>query len=249
MIYRDSMTLWALAAVAVMGAFARADVNLEWRPASQTIQKGQTVDIGLYAVGDEPTDTLAAMDVIFAWESGFFQLQELDNTGAVPLMVSEFPTLLDYNLNEVIPPQDGDGLYRAKVHLGTSMVPSTDGILLTTFRFLAGAANSGATLTILPTGGDNGVTVVFGSDVPGDDVTGTLGSATVEILDGMVGDLDNDGDVDLDDYSGFADCLNGPGNPTPPPGCTLMQFNDADLDNDVDVDLEDFSIFELHFTG
>jgi glycosidase len=50
------------------------------------------------------------------------------------------------------------------------------------------------------------------------------------------GDWDGDGDVDLDDYAEFAQCLTGPGPAALGPGCNAFDF-DADLD----VDVHDFS--------
>jgi hypothetical protein len=63
------------------------------------------------------------------------------------------------------------------------------------------------------------------------------------------GDFDCDGDVDLDDYEVFADCLAGPDVPTPPEGCSPEQFSQADLEADNDVDLADFADFQAVFTG
>jgi hypothetical protein len=57
------------------------------------------------------------------------------------------------------------------------------------------------------------------------------------------GDLDVDGDVDPTDHAVFGECLAGPQESTPPPGCTTTQFNAADLDDDGDVDLSDFGEF------
>ena len=88
---------------------------------------------------------------------------------------------MEYGLNEVIPPQDGDGLYRAEAPLGNPVIPTASGALITTFEFLALAEAPSTTLDILATGGDGGTTVVFDGLVPGLHVTGTLGSATVEI--------------------------------------------------------------------
>ena len=60
---------------------------------------------------------------------------------------------------------------------------------------------------------------------------------------GVPGDLDGDGDIDLDDYAGFAACLTGPDGGVPA-GCDLANF---DADND--VDMTDVAAFSLAFTG
>jgi uncharacterized protein (TIGR03790 family) len=60
----------------------------------------------------------------------------------------------------------------------------------------------------------------------------------------LLGDLDDDGDVDLADYIVFAQCVNGPNATVPPAGCTATQFDDADLDADQDVDEADFAMFQ-----
>jgi hypothetical protein len=69
----------------------------------------------------------------------------------------------------------------------------------------------------------------------------------------LPGDFDSDGDVDLDDYTVFADCLAGPDAlPSPSlPGVTPQNCLDAfDFDApDGDVDVEDFSAFQATFTG
>jgi hypothetical protein len=58
------------------------------------------------------------------------------------------------------------------------------------------------------------------------------------------GDNDDDGDVDLDDFSGFASCEAGPDvEPADPSCCTF------DFDGDGDVDLIDWSLFQIAFTG
>ncbi|MCK4341447.1 MAG: hypothetical protein KAY37_06980, partial [Phycisphaerae bacterium] len=62
-------------------------------------------------------------------------------------------------------------------------------------------------------------------------------------LKGMFGDLDVDGDVDLDDFGVLSDCLVGPG-VLPPLGCARPR-----LDGDWDVDLADYALFQQQFTG
>ncbi len=57
------------------------------------------------------------------------------------------------------------------------------------------------------------------------------------------GDCDHDGDVDLDDYSLFPDCLDGPG------VTGSIQCECFDLNHDGAVDLADFAVFRLALTG
>jgi hypothetical protein len=63
------------------------------------------------------------------------------------------------------------------------------------------------------------------------------------------GDIDQDGHVDLTDFSSFVQCLGGADEILPPPACHFAAFGFFDLDDDGDVDLHDFSIFAQNFTG
>jgi len=62
-------------------------------------------------------------------------------------------------------------------------------------------------------------------------------------------DLDHDGDVDLNDYAVFVDCIGGPDVLAAPPGCSAGEFGDSDIDSDGDVDLFDAAELQLEFTG
>ncbi len=58
------------------------------------------------------------------------------------------------------------------------------------------------------------------------------------------GDIDADGDVDLNDFALFDSCITGPGGGVGGSGCQA-----ADINEDGDVDWADFSLFQVAFTG
>jgi len=58
------------------------------------------------------------------------------------------------------------------------------------------------------------------------------------------GDSEFDGDVDLIDYTTFAECMTGPGRVDRLCDCRFL-----DIDHDGDVDLGDFALFQNGFTG
>lgn len=162
----------------------QAAINLELRPVHQSVSLGSQVDLGLYAASDnEAGQLLSAADVILGWEPGYLDLLGNSNAGAVLLLASGFPATDPYGLNESVPPQDGDGLYIAYAFGGQPVVATPAGTLLTTFQFQAVGLTSLTTVALLPAAGSPlGHTVVYDGTVPGLNVTGTLGSATVTIV-------------------------------------------------------------------
>lgn len=59
-----------------------------------------------------------------------------------------------------------------------------------------------------------------------------------------MGDLDEDGDVDQNDFGLFQVCITGPSLGPVQPGC-----EPADIDEDDDVDQSDFGLFQRNLTG
>ena len=70
-------------------------------------------------------------------------------------------------------------------------------------------------------------------------------------VDCLPGDFDGDGDVDLNDYAVFADCVAGPNSaPSPSAPVTVEEcLKVFDCDFDDDVDLADFATFQETFCG
>jgi hypothetical protein len=163
---------------------ASANIILEFRPFSQSVLVGSTVNLGLYAVWDgQPHQSFAAVDAIVGWNPTYLRMLNVSNAGAVPLLFSGFPSNDPYNLNEVVPPQDGDGLYQGLANFGAPVTATLEGVLLTTLRFTAMAQTPSTPVDFLLSGGSPvGYTRVYDGTVPNLDITGGLHGATVTII-------------------------------------------------------------------
>ncbi len=73
----------------------------------------------------------------------------------------------------------------------------------------------------------------------------TIAGATVDATGCVPGDFDDDNDVDLNDFSFFQMCFNGPNRMSSSPGDCAP----TDFDHDGDVDLDDFAFFQRCFNG
>ncbi len=68
--------------------------------------------------------------------------------------------------------------------------------------------------------------------------------AVADVVEGQLGDAENDGDIDFADFAIFSACLLGPHHPIPPSPCRVMDF-----EQDGDLDLHDLAVFQVAFTG
>jgi hypothetical protein len=187
---KASGRVWVLAAVVglfVLVPSARALINLEFRPGSQTVNVGDPGDVDLYAVSDSSADQyLAAVDLVFAWDPTYLDLFGLDYTGS-PLLSAffSFPDPL-YGINEANPPADGDGLAIGFAPLGVPVAATPAGAYLFTLQFDALAETLGTPISILASLQKPSYlekrTIVFDGTVPNLDVTGTLSGAMVTIV-------------------------------------------------------------------
>jgi hypothetical protein len=164
---------------------APANINVEFRPETQTVNVGATVNIGLYVVSDDATDQLmSAAQILVTWQPTYLQFLGLDDTGGAPLMnYPPFPGHLPPN--DANPPQDGNAMYIALAIGGQPVAATPAGTLLRTFQFEALALTSGTPVDIPASLVDPaGETIVFDGVIPAIPVTGTLTGATVVIVGG-----------------------------------------------------------------
>ncbi len=174
--------LWSVVVLAALAAPAFGYINLEFRTINPW-EVGETVEVGLYAVADSPApQSFSAIRMIFAWDSLYLDLLGRSQAGAVSLLSSGFPST-SWGLNEVVPPQDGDGLYQALANFGQPVWTTESGVLVTTLQFQALAVTGGTLVDVWANGGTPEIdTLVVDGEVPGLDVTGTLTGRWVEIV-------------------------------------------------------------------
>lgn len=135
---------------------------------------------------------------------------------------------------------------------------------------VTGTAALSGTLRLLPTGGfipqvGDSFTILTAGSVTGtfdavagpgayaltynsDNVVATVTSAPA-CSDLSLADLNYDCTVNLDDYAVLAGCHAGPGDSTPPTGCSTAEFVTSDLDVEGDVDAADFGQFQILYAG
>lgn len=159
---------------------ALANINLDFRPDSQTALIGDTVNVELYAVSDDATNqSLSAMDVILVWDPSKLQLLGASNAGnGYSWLNSGF--LYPGGLNQTY--SDGDAIWTAFAQFGDPAYATPQGLKVTTFQFRALEITTGTPVSISAARGGS-KTVVYDGQSANKDVTGTLDQgAVVRIL-------------------------------------------------------------------
>ncbi|MFQ5461271.1 MAG: hypothetical protein ACE5E5_01455 [Phycisphaerae bacterium] len=166
--------------VAVLGfvlpATSRGAINLELRPRGVSFVVGDTIDVDLYAVSDDPNadQSLSGVQIIVQWNADDLQLLGHGGPASGDWILAGFfdDSQID-GLNDSL--DDGDAYYQAAAAIPGPLWATPEGLLITTLSFHALAATENAQIHIPAQLGQFTESAVFGP-VPGVTVTGTLGT-------------------------------------------------------------------------
>ncbi len=193
-------------------------VNPELRPVQEEpYLVDDTVEIELHVVSDTGTDQpISAISVIFTWDPSRLELQGNVDNGPYPWLMSGFPddSGLD-GLNDTF--LDGNALYEALVLPAPNppAVATSDGLLVSTFQFLALATGT-VQIEMIDAFGQSTMTTVVDGETFGLDITGTLGPpALIDIVECL-----DDGDCDDGEFcTGVERCIDAVCVAGTPPDC------------------------------
>jgi hypothetical protein len=217
------------------------------------IRVGDTFEIPLMVMAQDEPQRYVVADVVFSWNPEHLQFLGISHVGSHPLIWTSFSGLPYcqpgqttgcgdyYGLNELPIPQDGNGLYFGYNILGSMFIVS-DPVQIVRFKFKALAPVSATEVQLLPeyTVNHTAKTIVYGGNIPGLGVTGTLTNAVVTIVpQALVGDFDGNGMV------GSSDMARLLGNW----GVIAFGENPYDLDGNGVVGAGDLAILFGNWTG
>ena len=230
-----------------------AKLNLVLAQPETNIQVGETFEIPLMVAAATEPQRYVVADIVFAWNPEHLEFLGISHEGSHPLIWTSFSGLPYcqpgqttgcgdyYGLNELPIPQDGNGLYFGYNILGSMFIVS-DPVQIVRFKFKALAPVSATEVQLLPeyTVYHTAKTIVYGGNIPGLGVTGTLTNAVVTIVPVTVaGDFDGNGFVDSADMASLL------GNW----GAVSFGENPYDLSGNGVVDSADLGILLANWTG
>lgn len=157
-------------------------VDLEWRPPTQTVDVGETVEIGLYAVTNDGKDhSIVAVQAILDWDPMFLGLVGNINNGPYEWQESSFFDDSNFDgLNDTW--LDGDALYLAVSPEPPWPDATPRGFLITTMEFTALAETETTAIDVPVHAGQFSQTLILSGEIAGLDVLGSAGSAFVTIV-------------------------------------------------------------------
>ncbi|MGB0714654.1 MAG: hypothetical protein ACPGXK_02180, partial [Phycisphaerae bacterium] len=194
--------------VMLLACQVQAAVNLEFRPASQTVTNNTVVDVEVYAVSDSASNqTVGRLQALFSWDPTVLRLSGIVDNGPYNWLSIGFPNSpANSPLNNGIPANDGDAAVVALSQFDPAPFAEATpaGLLIATLQFTAIDTATDSPVGLLASLGGE-VTVVF--DIPAGemqmDVTGTLGSdVTVTVTCTLDSDCDDFNDCTTDTCGG-----------------------------------------------
>ncbi len=157
-------------------------VNLDWRPASQTVPLGGTATLSLYARATGPgNELISSVDAIIVSDPAFLRLERLNRANAPYHWLTDgFFTPSPDGINNSL--TDGAMLYTALARPGMPPLIDTQGLLVMTFEFTAVGGPATAAVTTPLTYGPTAQTHVYDALQANHDIRGAGSSATVHIV-------------------------------------------------------------------
>lgn len=179
-------------------------VDLEIQNNNNTVSVGDSFEVQLIARSAEPTQIIS-IGVALSWDASRVQLIEIVDGGQPRWFMDALPddSGLD-GLNNTF--SDGNAFYQMlylyPMAFGFVPIATPDGLHITTWKFRA-LAPGGAVIEPVESIGQYTYSKVGGADTPGQEVTGTLHSATIVIDSGgvVVGDRITDADGDPEGFA------------------------------------------------
>lgn len=222
--------------------------------ANQPVQIGDTIGVQIRMNADTTDQRFVVADIIFGWDNTKLKFLGVDHVGShqyiwptlsgLPCVEDENGNAIDdplcnglrdfYGINEAMPPADGNGLYFAYGELGQVFIVTNAEVNIARLRFEVIDSFKSTEVFFIPemTANFTEKTVVYGSYIPGLDVTGTLTSATVIGAPTLAGDFDGNGSVDSADMAMLLSNW----------GVSTFDENPYDLDGDGVVGASDLTI-------
>lgn len=192
-----------------------SSVDLEWVPSTQIVQVGQVFRLDLVAKsGTCVSVSISSIDAVLGWDPFFLAFAGRADTGPFPWSISTFPN--DSGLDGLNSPfdgvtldNDGDAMYQAFANFEVGAPITPGGLVVTSFDFRALDGTVGTQVAVVPQLGLFSNTRVLGAGaIAGVDITGTLGSASLQIEECVVGLDCNDGNECTNDTCVAGVCTN-----------------------------------------
>jgi len=188
-------------------------VDLIWSPSSTTITVGSTVQVSLIARSATcfPQD-VGSIQAILSWNPARLRLGGHVDNGPYAWSSSGFPN--DSGLDGLnapytpVPGNDGLAFYLAVASFVDGAQISPGGMVVTSFQFEALTTTPGTQLSIPATAGSATMSSVLAEGVF-NDITGSLGSATITVVQCLNNGHCNDNNVCTTDVCLDGACLHG----------------------------------------